>query len=156
MSVRFLLLVIAALAAGCPPQPRVDLVEAAFHEQSAFLSIGGTSADDVWAVGAQADPLGPPTLLHRTGGEWREVEAAETLHDLWWVHAFEDGPVFISGGGATVLRVEGETIERTPTPVFFGNTVYGVWGASPTDVWAVGGFAGRVPLGGEHRPLGRR
>jgi hypothetical protein len=117
--------------------------EAALHEGSAFLSVGGTGPDDVWVVGAQPFPTEMPTVLHSTGGAFAPVEVPGLLHDLWWVHAFEDGPVFMGGGGATVLKLENGEFERTPTPVFFGNTVYGVWGSSPTDVWAVGGFAGR-------------
>jgi hypothetical protein len=131
------------LLAGCN---RLDLTfEAPIeHPQAAFLSAGGTGPDDVWIVGAQADALGPPTLLHRDGsGDWSTLEVPSVLHDIWWVHAFEGGPTFFAGGGATVLRVEGDEVERTPTPVFFGNTIYGMWGPSPDDLWAVGGFAGR-------------
>lgn len=139
-----LLVALSALAlGGCPPSPMPTFEEVAFDEAAAFLSVGGTSADDVWVAGAQTSPLGPPILLHREGGAWEEVPVPDTLHDLWWVHAFESGPVFVGGAGATVLRIDGDTVERTPTPPFFGNTVFGVWGASPDDVWAVGGFAGR-------------
>lgn len=136
-----LLLALAACKGGDVELPSFD--EAAIHERSAFLSVGGTGPDDVWAVGAQPFPTEAPTVLHSTGGAFEPVAMPGLLHDLWWVHAFDEGPVFMAGGGATVLKVEGDTIERTPTPVFFGNTVYGVWGSSPDDVWAVGGFAGR-------------
>lgn len=127
--------------AGC--EPRVpDFTEPVVHEYAAFMSVGGASSHDVWAVGAQPDPLNEPVVLRRRQGTWEPVSTGQ-LHPIWWVHAFQDGPVFLGGAGATVLRVDGDDITRTPTPPFFGNTVFGVWGSSPTNVYAVGGFAGR-------------
>lgn len=135
------------LVAACADDPHVDdlpaFAEVAVHPDSALLSVGGTGPDDVWLVGAQPSVTEPAVALHFDGDVWTTVDTG-VLHALWWVHAFEDGPTFIAGGGATVLRVEDGVVERTPTPPFFGNTVYGVWGASPDDVWAVGGFAGRA------------
>lgn len=110
--------------------------------RAAFLSVAGTSSDDVWVVGAQPGPNQSSVLLHYDGANWQEVDSGQP-HDMWWVHPFKDGPTFVSGAGATVLRIEDGVVERTPTPVFFGNTVYGVWGQTPDDMWAVGGFAGR-------------
>lgn len=143
---RALTLVTAALAlASCrrdelPPAP--DVGEAAFHERAAFLSVTGTGPDDVWAVGARPSPTEGPVILHLEEGSWSTVDSGQR-HDLWWAHAFEDGTVFAGGAGATVLRIRDDVVERLPTPAFFGNTVYGVWGTSPEDVWAVGGFAAR-------------
>jgi hypothetical protein len=131
-----------ALGAGCRRGKAPELTEAGVHERAAFLSVAGTSASDVWVAGAQNVPQGPGTLLHYDGSAWSEKEVP-SLHDLWWVHAFDDGTLYAAGAGATVLRVDGDTITREDTPVFFGNTVYGVWGTSPDDAWAVGGFAGR-------------
>lgn len=134
------LLPLGLAACTAPPLVFADPVG---HPDAAFLSVGGTGPDDVWAVGAQTAPQGPPVVLHRQdGGDWDALDV-DVMHDLWWVQAFEGGPTYLAGGGATVLRVDGDTIERTPTPVFFGNTVYGIWGAAPDDLWAVGGFAGR-------------
>ncbi len=135
------------LLAGCSPEqesppPIPEIGEAALHARAAFLSVAGTSAEDVWVVGAQPELTSGPAVLRSRDGALQPVEVP-MLHDLWWVHAFESGPVFLGGGGATVLRYENDAFERTPTPVFFGNTVFGIWGAAPDDVWAVGGFAGR-------------
>ncbi len=131
--------------AACTPDP-LEFTDPVMHPDAAFLSVAGTGPDDLWAVGAQPGALAEPVLLHRVdGGDWEPVATGQ-LHDLWWAHAFEGGPTFVGGGGATVLRIEGDVVERTPTPRFFGNTVYGVWGATPDEVWAVGGFAGRDPF----------
>ena len=132
--------------AGCPdPDPKPEpltFTPTAEHPTAAILSAGGTGVDDVWLVGAQPATGQPPLALHWDGKAWKAVDT-KILHDLWWVHAFKDGPVFLSGGGASVLRVDGDVVTRLPTPEFFGNTVFGVWGSAPDDVWAVGGFAGR-------------
>lgn len=144
LSAAALLLLVAACADDANgPDPVPTLQHVATHPEAALLSVGGTGPDDVWMVGAQPAPTAEGTVLHFDGADWSTVETG-TPHTMWWVHAFEDGPVFIGGGGATVLRVENGVVERTPTPAFFGNTVFGVWGAAPDDVWAVGGFAGRA------------
>ncbi len=142
MQTRHTLIPTVLLLAACNTPPSASVGEVAHHDDVAFLSVGGTGPDDVWVVGAQPDPASGPVVLHHDGGNWETLETGQ-LHTLWWVHAFEDGPVFLGGGGATVLKVEDGEVERTPTPKFFGNTVYGLWGASEDEVWAVGGFAGR-------------
>lgn len=142
---RQLIGLVLALAA-CGPQDIGTFADPVQHPDAAFLSVGGTGPDDLWLVGAQPGALAEPVVLRRRdGGPWEPVSTGQ-LHPLWWVHAFDGGPTFLAGGGATILRVTGDTIERTDTPRFFGNTVYGVWGSRPDDVWAVGGFAGRDPF----------
>ncbi|MEQ1503575.1 MAG: vanadium-dependent haloperoxidase [Myxococcota bacterium] len=123
--------------------PIPAFAEAGGNPLAAMMSAGGTGPDDVWLVGATPVFNGPPLVLHRTGGDFEEV-VLPTLHDVWWVHAFPGGPTFFAGGGATVIRGEGGVYERLDTPGFAGQTVYGLWGAAPDDVWAVGGFAGRA------------
>ncbi|TVQ92967.1 MAG: hypothetical protein EA397_05620 [Deltaproteobacteria bacterium] len=131
---------LSLLLVACDPGP--TLTDPVQHAATAFMSVGGTGPDDVWIVGAQPGPQSPPTVLHLRDEQWRSIDTRQ-LHSLWWVHSFQDGPTFLGGAGATVLKIEGDEIERTPTPPFFGNTVFGVWGPDPEDVWAVGGFAGR-------------
>jgi hypothetical protein len=134
---------------GCPddpvqPQPWQAV---ALDVDQALMGVGGTGTDDVWAVGATRtvqDPEGP-LVLQWNGSEWRRHVTGQ-LFDLWWVHAFRDGPVFIGGAGGTILRHTRDTagtFERMATPGLAAHTVYGVWGPAPDDVWAVGGIAGR-------------
>jgi len=49
----------------------------------------------------------------------------------------------MAGAGATVLRYEGQRFERLPTPGLGKQTVYGVWGKSGDEFYAVGSAAGR-------------
>lgn len=127
---------VAALTSGCPePAPEHRIV---FENLSAgLLSVWGTSARDVWTVGGDVDAMGP-MVLHYDGAEWRRVLTGET-GDLWWVHGFEGGPVFAGGEGGMILRYEAGAFTRMTTPSDMP-IVFGIWGSSPTDVFAVGGI----------------
>jgi hypothetical protein len=106
----------------------------------ALLSIAGSSAQDVWTVGA--DQGTGPAVWHFDGSAW-ERKNTGTSGDLWWVHVFADGTAFLGGANATVLRAQGERVDRLRTPGVARHTVYGLWGRAPDDLWAVGSVAGR-------------
>ena len=110
----------------------------------ALLSVWGSSADDVWAVGADAGDGDGPTVLHLESGRWSRLETGQS-GDLWWVHGFAGGPLFMGGSGGTILRYDesggaGPSFTRLSTPGT--GVVFGVWGSSPDQMWAVGGEAG--------------
>lgn len=100
----------------------------------ALLSVTGTSASDVWTVGAD-DGTGP-LMLHYDGTAWSRVDT-ETSGDLWWVWRPDTSTVWSVGEGGRVLRGDGATF--TVDVLDENVTVFGVWGASTDDVWAVGG-----------------
>ena len=103
---------------------------------AALMSVWGTSADDIWAVGADpGDGLGP-LAVHYDGVKWTELETGQE-GDLWWVFGFSDGPVYMGGEGGLLLRYAGGAFERMEAPA--RATVYGIWGVAPDDLWAVGG-----------------
>jgi hypothetical protein len=66
-----------------------------------------------------------------------------TRGDLWWAQAFADGTVWMGGASATLLRHQGGRFERFAAPGSARATVFGLWGARPDDVYAVGSTAGR-------------
>lgn len=139
-------LLMGALLTGCPDEPEptpepVPWAALAKTRPEALLSISGRSASDVWAVGA--DRGRGPAVLHFDGTAWSEVPTGVRT-DLWWVHAFQDGPVLMSGGSATILRYENGAFTRMPTPGLARHTVYGVWGSRPDDMYAVGSVADRA------------
>ena len=116
------------MVVSCTPDPPMPEMERTVqHEFAAFLSVAGTDANDVWVVGAQPGLLQEPVVLHWDGTDWDTI-STEQQHPMWWVHPFEAGPTFIGGGGATVLKIEGDTVERTNTPKFLG-TPYTAYGA---------------------------
>ena len=106
----------------------------------AFLAVTGTSARDVWVVGA--DKGNGPAVLHWNGEAWTR-ERPDIHGDLWWTHAFPGGPVFMAGGRGNVVRYQDGVFTRLDTPGFARHTVFGLWGATPDDLWAVGSVAGR-------------
>lgn len=143
-SISTLVLVLFGFACKPAPEPRPlpNVLEVAAHPDAALLSVGGRGPSEVWMVGARPTPQGGPLVLRGDGTTW-EVLDTGSLHDLWWVHAIEGGSVWLGGAGATVLRYDGVGFARQLTPGFAGQVVFGVWGTSDDDVWAVGGFAGR-------------
>ena len=132
------------LLAGCPADPPNPAVRAwqavATNLSEAALSVTGTSDHDVWVVGA--DRGSGPLVLHYDGARWARPSTG-TRGDLWWAHAFADGTVWMGGASATLLRHRGDRFERFAAPGTARATVFGLWGASPDDVYAVGSTAGR-------------
>jgi hypothetical protein len=107
---------------------------------SALLSVSARSPTDVFAVGA--DKGRGPLVLHFDGKRWRELSTGQH-GDLWWVQAMPGGPALMAGASGTVLRYDGARFERMGTPGLGRQTVYGVWGTSGDDFYAVGSAAGR-------------
>lgn len=132
-----------ALASGCGGDPgapdagpaRWSVIASGLPE--ALMSVWGTSADDVWVVGG--DVGAGPLVAHWDGGAWTRI-ATGTSGELWWVFGFPGGPVYVGGKDGVILRFAAGAMTPMTTP---GNgTVYGLWGASPDEVWAVGGADG--------------
>lgn len=102
----------------------------------ALLSITGTSATDVWTVGA--DDGSGPLALHWDGAGWTRV-ATGTTGDLWWTWVAGPDLVYMVGAGGRVLTYVPSTDTTTETVLDAALTFFGVWGSSPDDVYLVGG-----------------
>ncbi len=126
----------APLPAGAPAQWQLLASEL----PSALLSVSGRSPNDVYAVGA--DKGQGPLVLHFDGKAWTEFPTGQR-GDLWWVQTLPHGPALMGGGGGMVLRVDGPRCERLKTPGLGRQTVYGIWGKSAEDFYAVGSAGGR-------------
>ena len=121
----------ALLFVACDSDPDIPETSLSVNvEASAFLSVAGTSPDDVWVVGAQTAALEPPVVLHWDGKAWDSIETGQ-LHDMWWVHAFKDGPTFVGGGGATVLKIEDKVVERVLKTLGKRTLLFRVLGSYP-------------------------
>ncbi len=103
---------------------------------AALLSVWGTSASDVWAVGAD-DGTGP-LVIHYDGTSWSRVDTG-TTGDLWWVWGDSADSVWFSGDGGRVVHhtpstgVSVETVIADPAIVLFGT-----WGTAANHIWTVG------------------
>lgn len=103
---------------------------------AAWLSVWGSAADDVWVVGA--DPGDGPAVAHFDGAAWSTL-ATGTTGDLWWVTSTSVDTLWMGGEGGRVLRYSRATSAFVETMLDPAITVFGVWGTSDDEVWAVGG-----------------
>lgn len=103
---------------------------------NAFLSITGGSATDVYAVGA--DPGSGPGVVHYDGSAWTTLDTGST-GDLWWVTRVGADSLWMGGEAGRVLHYTPSTGTFTESVLDAAITVFGLWGASDTEVWAVGG-----------------
>lgn len=128
-----------APALACTGEPPAEESWQIVHQDlpGALLSVWGTSATDVWAVGGDARDGTGPTVIRFDGERWVKAPTGQTQGNLWWVFGFEGGPVYLGGDGGVILRYEDGAFAPMTTPG--SETVFGIWGASPDDVWAVGG-----------------
>lgn len=103
---------------------------------SSLLAAWSSGLDNVWIVGGREGTGGAPALLHYDGTAWEQRDAGVTNVDLWQVFGFGD-TVFVGGSNGTILRYRNGAFEKIATPST--DIVFGLWGTSPDDVWAVGG-----------------
>lgn len=126
-----------------PPPPPVDnraWQSVGQNLPEALMSVTGTSRNDVYVVGA--DKGAGPAVYHYNGTAWTRLASGQH-GDLWWAHALPQGPVFMAGASGMVLRYDGTTFERMPTPGLAKQTIFGVWARSAKEVYAVGSASGR-------------
>lgn len=107
---------------------------------SALLSVWAGSSTDVWVVGGDPRDGTGPIVEHYDGTGWTKLDTGLRGVDLWWVKGFAGGPIYMSGSNGTIVRYQNGAFETMQTP---GNLiVFGLWGATPDDMWAVGGNFG--------------
>jgi hypothetical protein len=134
---RALALPLALVLASCGQSARSASWQLlASHEPGALLAVWGTSPANVWIAGGRGELSGAPTVLHLEGSAWSRVDSGQRSLDLWWVFGFDGGDVFFTGTGGTILRYRNAQFERMVTPR--SGIVFGLWGAAPDDLWAVG------------------
>ncbi len=104
----------------------------------ALYSISGSSADKVWICGAN-DGQGPQLYLW-DGSTWARPDASALAFDFWWLWNDGEGTLWIGGSNGQMASFDIGLGVFTPYTVADpGLTFFGVWGSSPTDVWAVAG-----------------
>jgi hypothetical protein len=111
----------------------------------ALFSIWGSSAQDVWAVGAtnKDKPDFGAQVLRWDGKVWKRLKSG-VQGELWWVtRGFPAGTVWIAGSKGTILRSDGKSFEVQQTPD--KTQLFGIYAFSEQDVYAVGGNAQCTP-----------
>jgi hypothetical protein len=104
---------------------------------SSLVSISGSSANDVWAVGDEG------AIIHWDGNSWTEVPSG--LQTIWVPTGGQSalrgvwsaGPGDAWAVGDAILHWDGTSwsVAVAPVPNVFWQAV---WGAGPSDVWIVG------------------
>ncbi len=130
--------VILSVFTGCPGGDKDDSATPASSWQivaqdlpNGLMSVQGTSASNVWIVGAGG------TAFHYDGTTLATVNT-ETTEDLWWVQPTSPGAVFVGSGGG-IREHSSMTGETSVIPGPAAGTFFGVWGPDDGDLWAVGG-----------------
>ena len=122
---------------ACGPQP-VDRPQwnKSFNAETTgwLLSVAGASPQDVWAVGGSPDD---GVVVHYDGQSWQPEPIPDEVPLVNWVHVLPNGtPVMACNDGMIMWRQGGEWRTRsTPTD----QDLWGVWGESLDNLWAVGG-----------------
>ncbi|AKV00196.1 Type IV fimbrial biogenesis protein PilY1 [Labilithrix luteola] len=100
-----------------------------------LLSIWGSSASDVWAVG------GLGTIRHITPADerWQQVES-KTIQPLRSVWGSGPNDIWVVGDGGTILHYDGTAFAPATVQLPLGRkpNLRAVWGSGPNDVWVVG------------------
>lgn len=137
----------AAVAGGCEHDPRWTTEIGPLDP--IVLSVGGADREQLWAVGGTCDLTGDcratsSALILRSNGRsddgpsWHEVESPKQAV-LWWVHAPAPNEAWIVGEQGTILHWDGHALVEVPSGLGAEVKLFGVWGASRDDLWAVGG-----------------
>ncbi len=107
------------------------------HESADWwMSVAAPTDTDRWIAGGTAE-VG--ALLRVAGGAVERVSPDADVGLLNWIHAFSPSDMIVVGNAGAVLRGDGTTWAQVAVPTDLD--LWGVWGASPSDVWAVGGDA---------------
>jgi hypothetical protein len=104
------------------------------------------TAATTWWLDVFAGPAGVPfiaggtpeqaALMKREGAAFVPIALPATPL-VNWGHTLPDGTVYLVGNRGTILRGDGANFAIEPAPT--DQDLWGVWGAGPEDVWAVGG-----------------
>lgn len=110
---------------------------------AALLSVWGRGHDALWLTGAdRGDGTGPWVVRGDAAGFARvDLGAADPEGGhLWW--AYGPGPdlVWLVGEGGRAFRHDPRDASTTRVTTGTDATLYGIWGASDADLWAVGGY----------------
>ena len=99
-----------------------------------LLNTCGSGPSDLFMVGGSNDAA---AATHFDGASWTPVAFGLAAPLLNWCHAFAPDDVTMVGREGTVLHYDGHAWSKRATPTT--QDLWGVWGATPGDLWAVGG-----------------
>lgn len=127
-----LLVAIAACGNGeTAPPTEWEVAHTSTHWwMSAYVAPDG----EQWIVGGTTDE---GAILRSGGDGFTEVDHDSAVGLLNWVHGLPNGDLVMVGNDGAVLRGDGVT--WTVDDPVTDQDLWGVWGATSDDIWAVGG-----------------
>ena len=131
------------LAAGCGGGGGADW-SPAFEPDAWLVNVWGPAEDDLYAVGGEP---GDGAVVHFDGDTWEPLDLGIEVELLTWAYGFGPNEITAVGSGGTIIHFDGAAWEQQASPT--AEDLWGVWGAAPDDVWAVGGrgrMAGQATL----------
>lgn len=102
-----------------------------------LYSVWTGPGDDPWIVASGADD-GQGPLLFRGRGEGFVRIPVPPGGDLWWIDEIPGAGLWACGAAGRVVRYDPATGALDEIPTGALGTLYGLWGASPDEVWTVG------------------
>lgn len=104
-------------------------------ESGWLMHVNARSEADIFVVGGTPDD---GFLSHFDGDSWNSESLPDQTRLLNWIHLFDDGSAVAVGNAGTILESsDGSAFEAAQA--LTTEDLWGVWGHSPEDVWAVGG-----------------
>jgi hypothetical protein len=107
---------------------------------AALRSVQVVANGDVYAVGGDTRDGAGPYVLRFDGAIWVQLRSGLDAGALWWVHEVAPDEIWMCGEQRLILRYWPSTGEFARVdPPAGADTLFGIWGLSRDDVWAVGG-----------------
>ncbi len=118
-------------------------------EYMTFRDMVGNSPDDIWLGNLE------PGLWHYNGIEWRNVPFPGVIPSALWL--FKDNTLWVGTGENKILKRENdhwlESFELDLAGYDWIN-IYGIWGKSKNDIYAVGMAVNVIKLGYDYEYKG--
>lgn len=99
-----------------------------------LLGVWGPPGGAVYAVGGSPDA---GRIQRKVGATWSELSIGLDAPLLNWAHGFSDQDFTVVGNHGTILHYDGQRFTQSATVT--DQNLWGVFGATPDDLWAVGG-----------------
>lgn len=140
------LVALCTVASACPASPNDDAQWEvgldADEDVGALMSVWGPSPDDVYVVGGQpatsADG-GFGVMFHFDGRDWSRVSLPADTPMLNWVFGSDEQVVAVGEAGTVLRSRDGGQSFESFGPAGITDPLWGVWGPSDDELWAVGG-----------------
>lgn len=133
---------LAAAAAGCGPPAGPSWTTPVTGLDRAVLSAWGAGPRDVWFAGGGLGSGPGALVLHFDGDAFVEETPMALSATLWWVFGLSSDDLYFCGEGGNILHRTGGAFAPMKSGTSY--TLYGLWGTSDSNLWAVGGAPGQA------------